>query len=281
MPARRRQRQSAAAVRRSRRPLSIAKPRPRGAWTRYDLQVAPSCDRSSRRSVVRAARTGVVHHRRPSMRLHSDRPPRDRLPEIASNAKHGSPIEELAGAGTASHLHGDRARCFSVEGSLRRLLAIGFVAKESSDVNEPHDPSVANPIVSSAPRGETKALVDGMRGFRAKGVRHTDREIRAAATEAGVGRQRVRAAARVRRSGMRMVANAVVSSTAISRAKGLFAGEVACAPSGRSRARGRVRFLLEASHRRRRPRSETGSAKASQRGSEAGDQELMPARDPR
>jgi hypothetical protein len=32
------------------------------------------------------------------------------------------------------------------QGSLRRLLAIGFAAKKSSDVHDPHDHSVANPI---------------------------------------------------------------------------------------------------------------------------------------
>ena len=37
----------------------------------------------------------------------------------------------------------------TMEGSLRRLLATGFAAKESSDVDDPHDHSVAEAMVGS------------------------------------------------------------------------------------------------------------------------------------
>ena len=43
------------------------------------------------------------------------------------------------------------ARVAQREGSLRRLLAIGFAAKESSDVDDPHDHSVANAIAKLRP----------------------------------------------------------------------------------------------------------------------------------
>ena len=44
------------------------------------------------------------------------------------------------------------------EGSLRRLLAIGFAAKESSDVDEPDDHSVAKGIVRSEAVQMAKAI---------------------------------------------------------------------------------------------------------------------------
>ena len=54
-----------------------------------------------------------------------------------------------------------------MEGSLRRLLAIGFAAKESSDVDDPHDHSVADAIASFEAAPETKAITGEMRAFRA------------------------------------------------------------------------------------------------------------------
>ena len=49
------------------------------------------------------------------------------------------------------------------QGSLRRLLAIGFAAKESSDVDEPHDLSVAFAIARAGVGARAKAIVARLR----------------------------------------------------------------------------------------------------------------------
>ena len=62
----------------------------------------------------------------------------------------------------------DHRRRPQAEGSLRRLLAIGFAAKESSDVDDPHDHSVANAIVRSVTRRMMKAIMRGILIIRAR-----------------------------------------------------------------------------------------------------------------